>query len=286
MTVTSDAEALKAKTGKDTSVLRLLSRYANWVYVPISLGFVVLVWWLVTIYFDPPSYVLPSPQSVYRALRAGILVNVTSRESFFYHLAGTLQGTFYGFVVGGTIGIVLGALIAEFVILENFLFPYVVGLQSLPKVALAPLVVIWFGFGLKSKVALAALITFFPLVINTYSGLKSVDPDRLELMRSLLASRWKTFRMVKFPSAMPFVVAGLDMAIVYALLGTIVAEFVGAQKGIGVLILVLGSVNDTAGVFASLIVLGLTGFLLHATFRIIKRRLLFWVQQEEEVISA
>jgi NitT/TauT family transport system permease protein len=104
-------------------------------------------------------------------------------------------------------------------------------------------------------------------------------------MLSLSASRWQIFKMVKFPSALTFIFAGLDMAIIYALIGTIVSEFVGAQKGIGVLILVLGSVNDTPGVFATLIVLGITGIILHMLFRVIERRVIFWSYREEVVVT-
>ena len=121
-------------------------------------------------------------------------------------------------------------------LIEKLLMPYAFALQSLPKVAIAPLVVIWFGFGDGSKVAIAGLLAFFPVLINSFTGLRSVEPERIDLMRSLSASRFETYRIVKLPNAAPFIFAGLDMAVVYSLLGAIVAEFLGAQQGMGVVI--------------------------------------------------
>jgi NitT/TauT family transport system permease protein len=276
--------ARKANVAK--SLVRFVRLYGDRVYILLSFVLFVLAWHLFVVYVDPPYYILPSPSEVYTSLKAGILISVTSRASYLYHLASTLRGTFYGFAVGSTIGIVLGCLIAEIDVLGKMLLPYVAGLQSLPKIALAPLLVVWFGFGQGSKVAMAALITFFPLVINTIAGLRSVEPERIELMRSLSANRWQVFRMVKFPSAMPFVFAALDMAIVYALLGTIVAEFMGSQKGMGTLIVILGSIADTGGVFACLAILAGTGMILHAVFRFVEKRVVFWGYREEPRTSA
>ena len=140
--------------------------------------------------------------------------------------------------------------------------PYAFALQSLPKVAIAPLIVIWCGFGDGSKVAMAALLAFFPMLVNSFAGMRSADIERIELMKALSASRLETYRLVKLPSAAPYIFAGLDMGIVYALLGTIVAEFLGAQEGMGVVITKAQAVTDVAGVFAVLTILGVTGIAL------------------------
>jgi NitT/TauT family transport system permease protein len=157
--------------------------------------------------------------------------------------------------------------------------PYAFALQSLPKVAIAPLIVIWFGFGDGSKIAISALLAFFPMMINSFTGLRSVEPEKVDLMRSLSASRFETYRIVKLPHAAPYIFAGLDMAVVYAFLGTIVAEFLGAQQGMGVVITQAQAVTDVAGVFAALVILGAVGIALHAVVRRLEYRVVHWARR-------
>ena len=172
---------------------------------------------------------------------------------------------------------------AEFRPVETALMPYAFALQSLPKVAIAPLIVIWCGFGDGSKVAMAALLAFFPMLVNSFAGMRSADIERIELMKALSASRLETYRLVKLPSAAPYIFAGLDMGIVYALLGTIVAEFLGAQEGMGVVITKAQAVTDVAGVFAVLTILGVTGIALHLIVRWTQRSLIHWVDRGQHI---
>jgi len=146
----------------------------------------------------------------------------------------------------------------------------------MPKVALAPLIIVWFGLGLTSKVAQAAFTAFFPLMINTIAGLRSADEDRVALMRSLDASPLQIFAMLRVPSALPFVMAGFEIAMVLALIGAIVAEFVGAQRGLGMLIMSMTFTMDVAGQFSVLLILSLLGLVLNAAIVEIRRRVLFW----------
>jgi NitT/TauT family transport system permease protein len=167
-------------------------------------------------------------------------------------------------------------------LIETAILPYVVGLQSLPKVAIAPLLVIWFCYGTESKVAMAFVLTLFPVLINSLAGLRSAPRDRIELMQSLRSSRWQVFRLIKLPSALPMVFAGLNIGIVYAMLGTIVSEFSGGQKGMGVIMMQMQSVSDTAGVFAALVVLGFTGYVLISVMRGVQKRLVFWAEIDDD----
>lgn len=251
-------------------------RLATTASVIASLGAGLLLWQLAMLAFEPPSYILPSPASVWFALVDGVTTNPFSRASFWYHLADTVKATFYGFAIGTLIGLVLAGLMAEFRLVEAAALPYVVGLQSLPKVAIAPLLVIWFGFGISSKVAMAAILTLFPVLINTLQGLRSVERDRIELMVSLKASRWQVLRYIKLPSALPVIFAGLNLGIVYAMLGTLVSEFMGSQRGMGVIMTQLQVVSDTAGVFAAMVVLAVTGYVLLSAMRLIQRYVVFW----------
>ena len=240
----------------------------------IVLGFVL--WEALVVWYEIPAYVLPSPAAVMAALADGLGQNPASRASFWFHLADTLTATLWGFAIGSALGLVLAAAMAEFSIVERLLFPYVAAIQSLPKVAIAPLYVIWFGYQIHSKIAMAVTLALFPVLLNALQGFLSVERDRLELMASLDAGRWQVFWLVKLPSAAPLIFAGLNLGIVYALLGALVAEFIGAQRGMGVMVLQLQSVNDTAGVFAILIVLAVVGYLLITAVRMIQRRVVFW----------
>jgi NitT/TauT family transport system permease protein len=179
-----------------------------------------------------PAFILPPPSQVLVALYRGIASGLYAK-----HLQVTLVETILGFIVGATLGFVLGTAVAMNRYVEYFLYPYIVMFQSLPKVALAPLIVIWFGLGLTSKVINAALVAFFPLLVNTMVGLRSADEDRVSLMRSLSASNTQICWMLRLPNALPFVMAGLDIAMILALIGAIVAEFTGATAGLGMLIL-------------------------------------------------
>jgi NitT/TauT family transport system permease protein len=170
---------------------------------------------------------------------------------------------------------------------EYFLYPFIVMFQSMPKVALAPLIIVWFGLGLTSKVVTAALVAFFPLLVNTIVGLRSADEDRVSLMRSLAASRWQLFWMLQLPNAMPYIFAGLEIAMIFALLGAIVAELVGAQSGLGMLIQSMNFTMDVAGQFSVLLILSLVGLLLNGIVVAVRKRILFWdVSQKMEIEGA
>lgn len=249
-----------------------------------GLGFLaILVAWYASVrLLDVPPYILPTPEAVVRALWSGIAVSPASPLGYYLPLWSTLSNAALGFLIGTGLGLVLGSLMAEVRTVEKVVMPYAFALQSLPKVAIAPLVVIWFGFGDGSKIAISALLAFFPVLINAFTGLRSVEPEKIDLMRSLSASRFETYRLVKLPHAAPFIFAGLDMGVVYALLGAIVAEFLGAQRGMGVVITQAQAVTDVAGVFAALIILGALGILLHGAVRRIEGRVVHWANRGQK----
>jgi NitT/TauT family transport system permease protein len=249
---------------------------------PLVLGVLVLILgtWMIAVYrFNVPSYILPAPEAVVRALWSGLAVSPASPLGYYLPLWGSLKNAACGFFIGTALGVTLGSVMAEFRLVEKSVMPYAFALQSLPKVAIAPLIVIWFGFGDGSKIAISALLAFFPMLINSFTGLRSVEPEKIDLMRSLSASRLETYRIVKLPHAAPYIFAGLDMAVVYALLGTIVAEFLGAQQGMGVVITQAQAVTDVAGVFAALVILGALGITLHAIVRRIELRVVHWAHR-------
>ena len=169
----------------------------------------------------------------------------------------TLFEALAGFVIGSVTAIVSAALITRSPLVERALMPYLVGLQALPKVALAPLIIVWVGIGIESKIAIASIIAFFPVLINAIVGFSTVEAEKVELMRSLVASRWQEFRIVVFPNALPFIFAGLNVAIVFSITGALVGEFVGADRGLGNLLMQLnfGSLGALAAIVAALLAL-------------------------------
>jgi NitT/TauT family transport system permease protein len=174
------------------------------------------------------------------------------------------------------IALSLGTAVSQIRVVEKTVMPYVAAIQTIPKVALAPLFVIWFGYGLSSKIVMAAVICFFPMLINVIEGLNSADAERIRMLTVFGASKGQIFKKVKFPSALPFVFAGLDIGIVFAILGAVVGEFLGAQRGLGTLLLQTQYNFDIAGMFAVLIVLSVMGFIGHSTVMALKRKFAFW----------
>ncbi len=189
-----------------------------------------------------------------------------------------------GFLVGSTGGLILGFVIALSPPMERIFYPYVVAFQTVPKVAIAPIIVIWFGYGVTSKVVITATIAFFPLLANTIMGLRAAPQDQVEMMVSYTASRWQVFRMVRLLQALPYIFVGLDVAIVLSVIGAIVGEFVGAKAGLGYLILQKNFNFDMAGTFAILIILSLIGVGLHGLIGIAQRRIVFWMDMAGERI--
>jgi NitT/TauT family transport system permease protein len=234
---------------------------------------IVLTVWELSVDRSSARYI-PSPSQIWEALLRGFQTSLTSRAGWYVHIGATLYEAGIGLLIGATFGMVLGLVLAEVPFIDKVLSPYVIGLQVLPKVAIAPLLVLLLGFDLPSKVAIVVLLTFFPLLINTVAGINSVE--RIEVMRSLAASRWQILWMAKLPSALPFIFAGLQMATVFSLTGAIVGEFVGGRDGLGRLILEMNAQFDEAGIFAVLVILALLGALFHGVLRAIQRRVLFW----------
>jgi NitT/TauT family transport system permease protein len=222
-----------------------------------------------------PVYILPPPSSI-----AVSLWNILGSNLLLQNGLTTLFETLCGFAIAVVLGVVFAVLMTESEACARILYPYFAGLQAMPKVAIAPLIVIWFGFGLTSKVVLAALLAFFPMLVNAVEGLRAADPGRLKLMRALDASRWQMLRHVRLPYAMPFFLAGVELAGIYSMLGALVGEFVGAQKGIGYWLMAMNMNVDTSGSFALLVLLALYGIVLHRVVAAIRRRSLFWAQTQ------
>jgi NitT/TauT family transport system permease protein len=221
--------------------------------------------------YQLPPLVLPLPSVVLTTLWQTLLDG-----TLWPHLGVTLSEILLGFLIGSVLGMGLGSVVALSPFAQHALGPYIIASQAMPKLALAPLFVIWFGFGIVPKALIAALIAFFPLFENTLAGLRDVDAEALDLFRMLEASRWHLFLKLRLPNAVPYLFAGLRVSIVLSVVGAVVGEYVGASQGLGALIIASQGQMDTPLMFAVFVVLTLVGIALyqivHACERWVLRR--------------
>jgi NitT/TauT family transport system permease protein len=237
----------------------------------ISPVLLIVAWHAAVVGFQIPNYFIPTPLAVANALKVGYIDG-----QFWPHLAYTLQAMLAGYAAGCGLALVLGAVLAESPTAERLLMPYIVALQSMPKVALAPLIIVWFGFGLASKIVMVALVCFFPMFVNTVTGLRQADPALIEMMRAYSGSRWQMFWRVRVPAAAGPIFAGLQIAIVLSLIGAVVAEFISSTQGLGYLINAAAVGLETNVMFAALISLAGLGIAGSSVVRLLHRRLVFW----------
>ena len=215
------------------------------------------------------ALVLPTPSAVMKSLWMGL-----STGYLWPHIRTTVAELLLGLFAGCLIGFASGLAMAESALLQRVLKPYIVVSQVIPKLALAPLFIVWFGFGMTSTVVITALICFFPLMENTVTSLQQVDPQRLELFRMLGATRRQTLLRLKLPAGLPGILAGLRVAVVLALVGAVVGEFIGASQGLGALIIASQGMMDTPLMFAVLVVIAALGMLLYQITLAVEKRLL------------
>jgi NitT/TauT family transport system permease protein len=224
-----------------------------------------LVLWTAAIrFFEVPIYIMPRPEQVVADI-------VAQRALYLQHAMSTLTAILAGFFLAVAMGVPAAAAMVYFPAINRAIYPVLLTAQILPKVAIAPLFIIWFGFGLLPKVVMTCLICFFPIVIDTIIGLESVRPESLLLVRSMGGSRWQSFWKVRLPSALPSIFGGLKVAMTFAVVGTLVAEFVGSDNGLGYLLVVARGDLNTISVFSCIVVLIILGFLLYFAVGVVER---------------
>ena len=237
--------------------------------VVASLVVFVLAWQLIVFVAGYPSFILPGPYTV-----AERFIRAWSDGMMWPHTQTTLVEVLLGFAIGASIGLVTGIGLARSRLAERLLSPYLVAAQATPILALAPLIVLWFGSGLPSKLVICTLIVFFPVAVATMVGIRSVDPRLLEMARSFRATEWQTITRVEVPAALPAILGGLRVGITLAVIGAIVGEWAGGETGLGVLInIARGSLFDIPLMFATLLTLALVGVSLYVVMVLIERRL-------------
>lgn len=242
--------------------------------VPVLFIIVIAAWEYGTQMLSLPEFLLPRPSVIVAEMG-----KLFADPKFWGHVGITLQEAGLGFLIGAAVALTIGTLVARSQLIEKTLMPYVVAFQSVPKVALAPLFVVWFGFGLTSKIVMSAVIAFFPILINVIEGLKAVEKEKVEMLSSFGASEYQIFKMARFPSALPFIFAGLNVGAIFAILGAIVGEFIGAQGGLGYLLLQANYNFKIPEMFAVLIVLSLIGLATHLVITALQKKFTFWADE-------
>jgi len=242
-----------------------------WISTAVAIVVIVAIWKLVIAVFNVSPFVLPQPEDVLKGVR-----DLVDSKGFWADVRVTLTETLVGFLIALVLGVALGTLLGRVVWLEQAMRPVIVASQVVPKVALIPLFIIWFGFGITSKIIIVALLAFFPILLNVILGVRSVDTGHRDVMRSLNAGRWQTFRRLEYPSTLPYVLAGMEVGIVFAVVGAVVGEYLGGDQGLGYRIVTSLNNLEAETLFAVILVLTLFGFLLYLAVIALKRFLIPW----------
>jgi NitT/TauT family transport system permease protein len=265
--VTSENQSDRSSFRRKVSISRTASR---WLF-PFAIFGGLALWAAVARWGGLPAFILPSPEAVglrfLAALRDGSLLRNTGA---------TLFEVLGGLGLGFSLATILGYGLAKSTALERLLAPYIVASQSIPIVAIAPLLVIWFGPGRLSKVMISALIVFFPIIINTIVGVRSVPDDLYDLMRSMRATRWQVFTRLELPAAMPVLLGGLKIGATLSVIGAVVGEVVGADEGLGLLINIGRGVYDTTLVYVAVFMLIFMALTIYGCVTLLERLLLAW----------
>lgn len=241
----------------------------RWVWPSLLLLALLGIWELAVRLNDTPRWMLPPPSAVAIAFR-------DDWRLLLEHTRATLLEVLLGFALAFVAGILAGVAIDSSRIVERAVYPLLIASQTIPMVVLAPLLLIWFGYGLLPKVLVAALVAFFPLAVNTVDGLRSGDREILALLRSMGAGRWRQFRLAKMPAALPAIFSGSRIAVAFSVIGAIFGELVGAKEGLGYLMERAASQFQTARVFAAIVILAVMGVSLFASVALLERWLLPW----------
>jgi ABC-type nitrate/sulfonate/bicarbonate transport system permease component len=244
-------------------------------------GFSVLViagWELGTAASGISPLLLPSPSMVVQSLVRNASLLATNAVV-------TLQEILIGFAMGTVAGIVLGVLLNASRLAERAVYPWLVASQMVPIIAVAPILVVWFGFTIVPKVLVVALVGFFPVVVNTLDGLKATDPEMIRLVRTLGMSNWRIMRSVRVPSALPYVFSGLKIAMAFSVVGAVFGEWVGSSEGLGYLMLALNNQLATVDLFAAVIALSAMGIVLFFLVGVVERLVIPWHHESRRALA-
>ena len=248
-----------------------LNRLLPWISSPILLVLFVAAWQLIVSVGGVSRFILPAPADV-----GDSLVTMFSDDAIWGHIRVTLIEVVVGFAIAVVLGTALGAILGRMIWLERAVQPAMVAFQVVPKIALVPIFVILFGYGITSKIVITVILAFFPIMLNVLLGVRSVDLGHRDVMRGLGASRWQTFRDLELPSTLPYVFAGSEVGIVFAVIGAIVGEYLGANEGLGFLVVSSLNALDAPALYAVIVLLAVLGSVLFLAVSLTKRFVIPW----------
>ena len=257
-------------SGRRHKTLEKLARYNGWLVI-VSILLVLVVWALGVQWGKPPAFLLPSPQAVWEKF-----ISTLADGSLLRHASITFYEVISGLFFGSLLATCLGYFLAKSSTLEKLLSPYLVASQAIPLVAIAPLLIIWFGPGISSKILICALIVFFPVLVNTIIGFRGVPDNLRDLMVSMRATRWQKLHLLEIPAALPILFGGLRIGATLSVIGAVVGEFVGSDKGLGFLINVGRGQFDTALVFVAIFTLIFMALSLYGLAMLAEKRSTRW----------
>ena len=254
-----------------------MNKFRKYILIILTLILSILLWEGIIRLFNISAFLLPGPFEVFNNY-----ISMTFNGRLLFHTWITIIETLTGFAMGALIGIIFGYIVAKSKILNSILSPFIIAAQTTPKLALAPLFLIWFGFGLLSKVFITALIVFFPIFINMAVAIKSINPNLKAIMKLVHATKWQFFKKLEFLSSLPMLFAGFKSGITLAIVGAVVGEFVGASAGLGYLIIFATGHLDTATVFTAIIQLIIIGIIFYEIVATVGSRLMKWHESEKD----
>lgn len=249
--------------------MRLIS--SRFFTTPLLLLLFIGVWHFWILAFNVSPYIVPTPLQVGEGA-----VAILGEARTYDQLLFTIQGSVYGFLAAAIVGVGLGIILGKLPPLESALSPFIVASQVAPKVAFIPLFLLWFGFGLESKVFVAMLLSFFPIFSNTILGMKSVDPGARDVMKANGASMLQSLRYLEVPSSMPYIMSGLEIGMVFAVVGEIVAEYLGGSSGLGFMAISTLNALQLDRLFALILLMTLMGYALYAVVGALKSLTIPW----------
>jgi NitT/TauT family transport system permease protein len=248
-------------------------------YLPSVLVMIALVvlWQMLVVWLGVKEYILPTPSAAFMEL-------FDPNYRWMENLLATLYAVLGAFVLSAVLGVALAVVVVWNDLLLRTVMPVLVLFNTLPKIALAPLFVVWLGYGIWPNILIGTTIAFFPMVVNTAVGLAAAEPEMLDLVRTLRASRWQVLRKIRFPNAIPYIFVGLKLAATMSVIGALVGEFVASERGLGSLIITGGVTMETASIFASLILISVLGLVLYGLVVAVERMVAPWAHREDTTV--
>ena len=244
---------------------------------PLVILSIFLIWQFAVVFFDVREFILPSPLATFEHI---FLPQPDANYNWTVHLTATIYEVLLSFVITSFVGIVIAIIMAWSKLMNDLLLPVFVFINSLPTIAIAPIITLWFGYGILTNVFIAFLVSFFPVVVNVAVGLNKVDQDLLDLVRYLHGSKWQIFIKIRIPNSLPYIFAGLKICSTLCVVGAIVGEFIASDKGLGYIIINSQFTMDTPPIFGSLIMISVIGVSLSALVSLFERVLMPWHRSE------